>query len=58
MGNPMTPSPSSEPLKGGVNHAGTPESTTRDTDSITDEGPDHIKGSESETIHGERRKAS
>jgi hypothetical protein len=58
MGNPMTPSPTSAPLKGGVHHAGTPETTTRNTASITGEGPDHIKGSESETIHGEKRKVS
>jgi hypothetical protein len=42
MGN-STPSPSSEPLKGGVNHAGTPELTTRDTSSATNTGPDHLK---------------
>jgi hypothetical protein len=37
MGNSMTPSPSSEPLKGGVNHAGTPELTTRSNGTVLED---------------------
>jgi hypothetical protein len=43
MGNPMTPSPTSAPLKGGVNHGDTPETTTRKTSSITGEGHNELK---------------
>jgi hypothetical protein len=60
-GNSMTPSPSSEPLKGGVNHAGTPELTTRDTHSATNTGPDYLKedpSAEREEKADRHRKAS
>lgn len=53
MGN-STPSPSSEPLKGGVGHAGTPEKTTRSSESASGQGPDHIKG-EGTDAAGERK---
>lgn len=54
MGNSMTPSPSSEPLKGGAAHAGTASKTTRSSDSASGQGPDHIKG-EGRDAAGERK---
>jgi hypothetical protein len=43
VGNPMTPSPTSAPLKGGVNHGETPESTTRETHTMDGEGHNELK---------------
>jgi len=67
-GNSMSPSPSSESVKGSAHRGNTPSSTTRNTDSKTNVGPDHIKGENTEqeklkrgagndkgSIHGERR---
>jgi hypothetical protein len=68
-GSSMSPSPSSESVKGSAHRGSTP-SSTRDTKSSTNVGPDHIKGAGAEqeklkreagnekdksTIHGERR---
>jgi hypothetical protein len=52
MGNSV-PSPAGEPLKGGVHHAGTPETTTRSSESASGQGPDHIKGEGKDSM-GER----
>lgn len=67
-GSSMSPSPSSESVKGSVNRGNTPSSTTRDTKSQNNVGPDQIKGTnteqeklkrsagnERESVHGERR---
>ena len=42
------PSPSSESVKGSPNRGSSPESTTRNTDSETNVGPDHLKGAKTE----------
>lgn len=59
MGNPMTPSPTSEPLKGGVNHGDSPQTTTRDTDSLTGQGtsPNHLKDMETDEERKDRSAA-
>jgi hypothetical protein len=48
QGNSMSPSPSSEGVKGSANRGNTPESTTRNTKSMTGTGPDELKGESGE----------
>jgi hypothetical protein len=52
----MSPSPSSESVKGSANRGNTPSATTRDTKSATNVGPDHVKGDVSKDTEQEKLK--
>jgi hypothetical protein len=55
-GSSMSPSPSSESVKGSVHRGNTPSSTTRDTKSPTNVGPDQIKGGATNDAEKEKQK--